>query len=119
MQSTWTLKTRSKLSAFGCQRSVGAPVAPLFDIGEYVVLRGRDALATAGGTPALRIRRRYSLEFEVNNQSYFLNYVEDEGRWYVFRPTGSGVIRIPVEMEAVHSEHFAFAPESGKKRVVH
>jgi hypothetical protein len=28
------------------------------------------------------------------------------------------VIRIPVEIEAVHSEHFAFAPEEGKKRVV-
>ena len=48
-----------------------------------------------------------------------MNYVEDEGRWYVFRPTGNGVIRIPVEMEAVHSEHFAFAAEEGKKRVVH
>jgi hypothetical protein len=50
---------------------------------------------------------------------YFLNFVEDEGLWYVFRPSGSGVIRIPVEMEAIHSEHFAFAPEEGKKRVVH
>jgi hypothetical protein len=63
--------------------------------------------------------RRFALQFEVNDQAYFLNYVEDEGLWYVFRPTGSGVIRIPVEMEAVHSEHFAFAPEEGKKRVVH
>ena len=74
-------------------------------------------------TPALLRGRRYwrksKLQFEVNNQEYFLNYVEDEGLWYVFRPTGSGVIRIPVKMEAVHSEHFAFAPESGKKRVVH
>jgi hypothetical protein len=77
----------------------------------------RDARATAGGTPALR--RKPKLQFEVNQQEYFLNYVEDEGRWYVFRPTGSGVIRIPVEIEAVHSEHFAFAPEEGKKRVVH
>ena len=58
------------------------------------------------------------MEFVVNEQAYFLNYIEDEGRWYVFRPTETGVIRIPVEMEAVHSEHFAFAPESDK-RVVH
>ena len=57
------------------------------------------------------------MQFEVNNQEYFLNFVEDEGRWYVFRTTGSGVIRIPVEMEAIHSEHFAFAPQN--KRVVH
>jgi hypothetical protein len=90
-------------------------------------LRGRrDALATAGETPALflywryfDVLRRFNLQFEINDQTYFLNYVEDEGLWYVFRPTGDGVIRIPVEMEAVHSEHFAFAPEEGKKRVVH
>jgi hypothetical protein len=71
-----------------------------------------------GETPALLIRR-LGLQFEINNQEYFLNYVEDEGLWYVFRPTENGMIRIPVEMEAVHSEHFAFAPEEGKKRVVH
>ena len=59
------------------------------------------------------------MQFEVNQQEYFLNYVEDEGRWYVFHPTGNGMIRIPVEMEAIHSEHFAFAPESGNKRTVH
>lgn len=59
------------------------------------------------------------MQFQVNHQAYFLNFVEDEGQWYVFRPTGTGVIRIPVEMEAVHSEYFAFAPETGKKRVVH
>jgi hypothetical protein len=89
-------------------------------------LRGRDALATAGEMPALflywryfDVLRRFNLQFEINDQTYFLNYVEDEGLWYVFRPTGGGVIRIPVEMEAVHSEHFAFAPEEGKKRVVH
>lgn len=91
-------------------------------------MRGRNALATAGRRPTLQgagawkeaaRKRRLELQFEVNDQSYFLNFVEDEGLWYVFRPTGSGVIRIPVEMEAVHSEHFAFAPEEGKKRVVH
>jgi hypothetical protein len=67
----------------------------------------------------LWLAKEKKLQFEVNNQAYFLNYVEDEGLWYVFRPTGTGMIRIPVEMEAVHSEHFAFAPEEGKKRVVH
>ena len=73
--------------------------------------RPRDSRRDAGAT------EDHSLQFEVNQQEYFLNYVEDEGRWYVFRPTGHGVIRIPVEMEAVHSEHFAFAPPN--KRVVH
>jgi hypothetical protein len=58
------------------------------------------------------------LQFEIDNQVYFLNFVADEGLWYVFQPTEDGMIRIPVEMEATHSEHFAFAPDE-KKRVVH
>jgi hypothetical protein len=89
-------------------------MAPLLGIGD-------GACETPARQPAGRRRywRKPKLQFEVNQQEYFLNYVEDEGRWYVFRPTGSGVIRIPVEIEAVHSEHFAFAPEEGKKRVVH
>ncbi|MGC2194406.1 MAG: hypothetical protein WA628_07005 [Terriglobales bacterium] len=59
------------------------------------------------------------MQFEIDNQVYFLNFVADEGLWYVFQPTEDGMIRIPVEVEAVHSEHFAFAPEEQKKRVVH
>jgi hypothetical protein len=59
------------------------------------------------------------LQFEIDNQMYYLNFVPDEGRWYVFQPTEDGMIRIPVEMEATHFEHFAFAPEEGKKRVIH
>ncbi len=96
-------------------------MAPLFGIQEIA----RDgegetpSRLSAGRRRYFVALRRFNLQFEVNDQAYFLNYVEDEGLWYVFRPTGSGVIRIPVEMEAVHSEHFAFAPEEGKKRVVH
>ena len=108
------MRIKSKLSALSCQLSVGAPGgAPVWYSGN--ASRGRDA----GATFKSATLRRFDLQFEVNDQAYFLNYVEDEGLWYVFRPTGSGVIRIPVEMEAVHSEHFAFAPEEGKKRVVH
>jgi hypothetical protein len=57
------------------------------------------------------------LQFEVENQTYFLNFVPDEGRWYVFSPTKDGLIKIPVAMDAF--ENFAFAPEEGKKRIVH
>jgi len=59
------------------------------------------------------------LQFEVNDQVYFVNFVEDEGRWYVFSPTEDGMIRIPVTMDAAPFENFAIAPEEGKKRIVH
>jgi hypothetical protein len=40
------------------------------------------------------------LQFEVNGQSYFLTFVEDERRWYVFSPTATGLHRMPVYMDA-------------------
>ena len=59
------------------------------------------------------------MQFEIENQTYFLNFVPDEGRWYVFSPTEDGMIKIPVAMDAPPFENFAFAPEEGKKRIVH
>ncbi|GAC1427971.1 MAG: hypothetical protein NVS1B11_18330 [Terriglobales bacterium] len=39
------------------------------------------------------------MQFEVNGQDYFLNFLEDEGRWYVFAPTATGVQRIPIYLD--------------------
>jgi hypothetical protein len=40
------------------------------------------------------------LRFEVKGQEYFLAFVEDEGRWYVFAPTAQWIRRIPVYVDA-------------------
>ena len=40
------------------------------------------------------------MQFEVNGKQYFLAFVEDERRWYVFSPTPQGMHRIPVHVEA-------------------
>ena len=63
--------------------------------------------------------REATLQFEVNDQMYFVNFVPDEGKWYVFTPTEDGMIRIPVAMDAARFENFAVAPEEKKKRIVH
>ena len=39
------------------------------------------------------------LQFEVNGQDYFLNFVEDERRWFVLVPNETGVTRIPVYVD--------------------
>jgi len=36
------------------------------------------------------------LRFEVNGQMFFVNFVPEEGRWYCYAPTETGVQRIPV-----------------------
>jgi len=44
------------------------------------------------------------LQFKIKDQDYFLAFVEDERRWYVFAPTARGVHRIPVYVDAVKYE---------------
>ncbi len=40
------------------------------------------------------------LQFQIKGQDYFLAFVEQEKRWYVFAPTPAGVHRIPVYVDA-------------------
>ncbi len=43
------------------------------------------------------------MQFEVNGEDYFLNFVEDEMRWFVFAPSPTGLQRIPVYVDASDS----------------
>jgi hypothetical protein len=36
------------------------------------------------------------MQFEVNEQNYFLDFIPEEGRWFVLKPTRSGVEVVPV-----------------------
>jgi hypothetical protein len=44
------------------------------------------------------------LQFKIKDQDYFLAFVEDERRWYVFAPTTQGVHRILVYVDAAKYE---------------
>jgi hypothetical protein len=48
--------------------------------------------------------RRLKLQFQVNGEDYFLKFVEDENRFYVFRATATGVERFPVYVDAAKKE---------------
>lgn len=58
------------------------------------------------------------MQFEVNGQTYFLAFVEDERRWYVFAPTNIGVNRIPVYVDAPATSKMILADES-KQTIMH
>jgi hypothetical protein len=47
---------------------------------------------------------RIELQFEIKGQIYFLTFVEDERRWYVFAPSSKSVERIPVYVDAAQYE---------------
>ncbi len=49
------------------------------------------------------------MDFQVNDQTYFLSLAEDERRWRVFVSTPTGAWRIPV---------YEDAPEAGPLLVV-
>jgi hypothetical protein len=44
------------------------------------------------------------LQFQIKGKDYFLAFVEDEKRWYVFAPTAQGINRIAVYIDAVKYE---------------
>jgi hypothetical protein len=48
-----------------------------------------------------------ALNFRVKGQEYFLAFVEEERRWYVFAPTGQSVQRIPVYVDAASAPRAA------------
>ena len=56
------------------------------------------------------------MQFKVNEQDYFLNFVEDERRWYVFAPTLTGVRRIPIYVDVPKYERFGM-PEKGSRKI--
>jgi hypothetical protein len=44
------------------------------------------------------------LQFQIKGQDYFLAFVEQENRWFVFAPTAQGINRFPVYVDAVKYE---------------
>ena len=40
------------------------------------------------------------MDFEVNNETYFIDLGSEEGQWLVFAQTPTGVRRIPVYVDA-------------------
>jgi len=40
------------------------------------------------------------LGFELNGQTFFVNFVPEEGRWYCYAPTQHGIQRVPVSTDS-------------------
>ena len=57
------------------------------------------------------------MQFEVNGQDYFLNFVEDERRWFVLVPTETGVTRIPVYVDVQDYERIGLPGNNRQNRL--
>lgn len=52
-----------------------------------------------GHPPSTIGHQRGFMQFEVNGQTYFLNFEAGEGKWFVYEPTRDGMLAM-----AVHSD---------------
>ncbi len=60
------------------------------------------------------------MEFQSDGQKYFLQFAEDEGRWYVVYATPQGIRRVPVmyDMPEYAPMRFIITPAKEEKNVV-
>jgi len=59
------------------------------------------------------------LDFQVNNETYFLDLADDErGQWLVFAQTPTGVRRIPVYIDAPESDDSPLLVEDKDRRKI-
>ncbi len=67
-----------------------------------------------------RIRTRgHELDFQVNNETYFLDLSEDERQWLVFAQTHTGLRRIPVYIDApIADELLVLVEDKDRRKIV-
>ncbi len=82
-------RIRNKLKVISCQLSVNRATDDC-DIG-----------CSRRSSWLVSLERGKELQFQAKGKDYFLAFVEDEKRWYVFLPTAQGVERMPVHVDAV------------------
>jgi hypothetical protein len=58
-----------------------------------------------------------TMDFQVNDQTYFLSLAEDERQWRVMVSTPTGAWRIPVYEDAGEAEPLIVLQEERKQRI--
>ena len=58
------------------------------------------------------------LRFEINGQMFFVNFVPEEGRWYCYAPTATGIQKIPVSIDSTPFDSFTMQQDEQAKEIV-
>ena len=77
-------------------------------------------LFRSGSDPSIYVGEQggIPLDFEVNNETYFIDLAPEEGQWLVFAQTPTGVRRIPVYVDAPATDDLPLLVEDKKRRKV-
>jgi hypothetical protein len=65
-----------------------------------------------------KINLENDVQFQVNDQTYFLSLAENERRWLVFTSTPTGAMSIPVYVDGAESEDLILVQEEEDKNRV-
>jgi hypothetical protein len=57
------------------------------------------------------------MNFEHNGQNYFLNFVPNEGQWFLYSATETGIQKVPVSND-MYVERFVMPPTSEEPKVM-
>ena len=57
----------------------------------------------------------FELQFQIKGQDYFLAFVEDERKWYLFSQAANGVQRIPLYVDVAKWDRPPFGDEKPQK----
>ena len=59
------------------------------------------------------------MDFQVNNETYYIDLADEEGKWLVFAQTPTGVRRIPVYIDApMADDDLPVLVEDGNRRKI-
>jgi hypothetical protein len=58
------------------------------------------------------------LDFQVNNETYYIDLADEEGKWLVFAETPTGVRRIPVYVDQPSAEDLVVLVEDKHRRKI-
>jgi len=72
----------------------------------------------AGWHRFVETNRGIDLDFQVNNETYFIDLADEEGKWLVFAETPTGVRRIPVYVDAPDFEDLTVVIDDKERRKI-
>jgi len=58
------------------------------------------------------------VDFQVNNETYYIDLADEEGKWLVFAQTPTGVRRIPVYEDMPFSDDMSLLVEDKDSRKI-
>ena len=99
MQSVQSVR-RNRQTIFLVIRTIAGAAVSMWSDSRFFTIKSKEA----GIRQVPASKGVNKLQFQIKGKDYFLAFVEDEKRWYVFSPTAQGINRIAVYIDAVKYE---------------